>query len=50
MPQMAPMPWILLLMMSLITLMLFITIIFFTFETKKKNVKINNNSKFLIKW
>nr|YP_010596825.1 ATP synthase F0 subunit 8 [Cacopsylla burckhardti]UFP91881.1 ATP synthase F0 subunit 8 [Cacopsylla burckhardti]WAK85084.1 ATP synthase F0 subunit 8 [Cacopsylla burckhardti] len=50
MPQMAPLPWVLLLILTILTLLYVSTIIFFSVTKKSvKNYKKFKNN-FLIKW
>nr|YP_010600872.1 ATP synthase F0 subunit 8 [Cacopsylla jukyungi]WAL33202.1 ATP synthase F0 subunit 8 [Cacopsylla jukyungi] len=50
MPQMAPLPWISLLMLTICTLLFISTIIFFSFKQNKNKITKMQKTSFLIKW
>nr|YP_009502270.1 ATP synthase F0 subunit 8 [Cacopsylla pyri]AWU48873.1 ATP synthase F0 subunit 8 [Cacopsylla pyri] len=50
MPQMAPLPWISLLMLTICTLLFITTIIFFSFKEGMNKTYKTSQKKFFIKW
>uniref|UniRef100_A0AAU8G6J2 ATP synthase F0 subunit 8 n=1 Tax=Colposcenia aliena TaxID=3101724 RepID=A0AAU8G6J2_9HEMI len=47
MPQMSPMPWMMIFMLSIFNLMMFSSLIYFTFTVKLTNPNNKNDNKFI---